>query len=94
MVDGEYWGEVFNVCSGVPHRIRDVVESLLSHSPRPIEYRVDPQLLNPDDVAVFFGSCEKARRTFGFAPSITIEESLKNAWQHAMRPAKSCAFSS
>jgi GDP-4-dehydro-6-deoxy-D-mannose reductase len=94
MIHGEYWGEVFNVCSGVPRRIREVVESLLSHSSRPIEYRVDPQLLNSDDVAVFFGSCDKARRAFGFAPSISVDESLKDAWQHAMCPVKSCAFSS
>jgi len=94
MIHGEYWGEVFNICSGVPYRIRDVVESLLSHSPRPIEYRLDPQLLSSDDVPVFVGSCEKARRTFGFAPSVTVEESLKSAWQHAMGSVKSCELSS
>jgi GDP-4-dehydro-6-deoxy-D-mannose reductase len=94
MIRGDYWGEVFNVCSGIPYRIRDVVESLLSHSLRPIEYRVDPHLLKPDDVAVFVGSCEKARRTFGFAPTVAVEESLKSAWQHVMGPVKSCEFCS
>jgi GDP-4-dehydro-6-deoxy-D-mannose reductase len=94
MIHGDYWGEVFNLCSGVPRSIRDIVESLLSHSLRRIEYRVDPDLLSRDDVAVFFGSCDKARRAFGFSPSITVEESLKSAWQHAVRPLKSCAFSS
>jgi nucleoside-diphosphate-sugar epimerase len=93
MIRGDYWGEVFNVCSGIPYRIRDVVESLLSRSPRPIEYRVDPNLLKPDDVAVFVGSCEKARRTFGFAPSVAVEKSLSSAWQHVMGPMKSCESS-
>jgi GDP-4-dehydro-6-deoxy-D-mannose reductase len=94
MIRGEHWGEVFNVCSGVPYRIRDVVELLLSHSPRPIEYRVDPRLLSPDDVAVFVGAGEKARRAFGFAPTVAVEESLGRAWQRAMGPLKSCASSS
>ncbi len=91
MIRGDYWGEVFNICSGVPYKIRDVVAALLSHSPRPIEYRVDPQLLRADDAAVFVGSCEKARRAFGFAPSLSVEESLKSAWQYAMGSMKTCA---
>jgi GDP-4-dehydro-6-deoxy-D-mannose reductase len=90
MIRGDYWGEVFNICSGVPSKIRDIVELLLSHSPRPIDYRVDPRLLGADDVAVFVGNCEKARRTFGFAPAISVAESLDRAWHHAMHSFKSC----
>jgi GDP-4-dehydro-6-deoxy-D-mannose reductase len=86
MIRGDFWGEAFNLCSGVPRRIRDVVELLLAHSPRPITYRVDPQLVNPDDVPVFFGNCDKASRAFGFALSIGLEESLQSAWEYAMRP--------
>jgi GDP-4-dehydro-6-deoxy-D-mannose reductase len=94
MIRGDYWGEVFNLCSAVPRKIREVVELLLSHSPRRIKYHVDPGLLSPTDVAVFYGSCEKARRAFAFAPSKSLEESLNSAWEHAMIGAESCASSS
>jgi GDP-4-dehydro-6-deoxy-D-mannose reductase len=94
MLRGDWWGEVFNLCSGAPRKIRDVVELLLSHSPRPIEYRVDPRLLSAADVPLHYGSCEKARRAFGFVPSVALEQSLKAAWQHVIHGVRSCVSSS
>ncbi len=88
LIRGEHWGEVFNLCSGVPVAIRDVVQTLLSHSDRPIEYRVNPRLVNPTDTAVIFGSWERARRACGFTPTISIEESLGNAWRYVMSEGK------
>ncbi len=85
MIKGEFWGDVFNVCSGRPVRIRDVVTRALSHSPRPIRLDVDPALARPSDCPIIYGSCNKARRAFGFVPKVSLDESLARAWNHAMR---------
>jgi GDP-4-dehydro-6-deoxy-D-mannose reductase len=83
MIQGGFWGEVFNICSGKPVRIRDLVTKALSHSPRPIRLEVDPKLVRPSDCPVIYGSFEKAKRAFGFKPRVSLADSLKKAWDHA-----------
>ncbi len=85
MVQGNYWGQVFNLCSGRPYLIRDMVDLLLSNSPHPIKVEVDSCLLRSSDIAISYGSWEKANRTFGFEPIISIEEVLREAWFHEMK---------
>lgn len=84
MIQGEHWGEVFNLCSGRPISIRHIIELALAHSPRPVKLEVDPALLRSNDAPVFYGSLEKARRAFGFHPRKSIEDSVKAAWDWVM----------
>jgi GDP-4-dehydro-6-deoxy-D-mannose reductase len=90
MLDGSYWGEVFNVCSGEPRTVRSVLDELCSLSPRPIRFEVDPALVRPNDVAVVYGSCRKARKAFGFAPSSRLGDALRAAWDFRMTRNASC----
>lgn len=83
MIKCGLWGEVFNICSGKPVSIRRVVEMALSHAPKPVRLVVDPKLVRPADSPVVYGSPEKARKAFGFQPSVTLEESLRRAWAHS-----------
>lgn len=83
MIKGEFWGEVFNICSGKPARIRDVVTEALSHSTRPISIEVDPRLVRPSDCPVIYGSYAKAGRAWGFKPRVRLKDSLKQAWDHS-----------
>lgn len=85
MIQGERWGEVFNICSGRPVAIREVVSMALSHSTRPIRLEVDPALVRPADVQCIYGSYEKAGLAFGFRPAVSIEESIRRAWDHMMQ---------
>lgn len=82
MVRGDHWGEVFNICSGEPRSIREVVELALSHAPRPVELEVDPALLRPNDLKIVYGSWEKANRAFGFHPTVSLEDSLEAAQRY------------
>lgn len=84
MVKGDYWGEVFNICSGHPHSIRFVIERLLSFSPRPVGLRVDPLLLRPHEVKIVYGCWQKAYTAFGFKPDSDLDNALREAWQYAM----------
>ncbi len=84
LMQGEHWGEVFNICSGKPRTIRSVIEQLLSHSKRPVRLEVDPALIRTSDIQTIYGSWEKANRAFGFIPKTSLEDSLKDAWNHTI----------
>jgi GDP-4-dehydro-6-deoxy-D-mannose reductase len=84
MVQGCFWGEVFNICSGQAWSIRQIAMSLFSHSPRPIRLAVDPALVVRDEVDISYGSWEKANRAFGFRPTTRLEEALRAAWKDRM----------
>jgi GDP-4-dehydro-6-deoxy-D-mannose reductase len=84
-IRGRHWGEVFNLCSGRPRSIRSVAEELASYCGRPMRLRVKSELVRPDDVPVTYGSWEKAKRHFGFAPVTPLSSALRSAFEHAMR---------
>lgn len=84
LLDGEFWGQVFNICSGQPHSIRFVIEELLSHADRSVTVRVDPALVRADDVPVVYGSFEKAKAAIGFTPTIPLKSALRAAWNDSM----------
>ena len=80
MIDGGFWGEVFNICSGVAHTIREIAERLCGMAAFPVTLQVDPALVRPGDVPVMVGSAAKAETAFGFQPRVTLDESLLAAW--------------
>lgn len=84
LLDGEFWGQVFNICSGEPRSIRSVIEGLLSFADRPVTLRVDPALVRPDDVPVVYGSFEKACAAIGFSPHTSVKSALRAAWDDSM----------
>jgi GDP-4-dehydro-6-deoxy-D-mannose reductase len=73
-------GGVFNLCSGQGVSVREVLEKILSFSPKPLEWSVDPQLLRPDDVPVSYGTYARAQAAFGFKPTIPLERTLRETW--------------
>lgn len=85
MVQGESWGEVFNLCSGNPISVRTVIETLFSNSSRPIRLITQPSLLRLSDPSIIYGDSEKARKAFGFRPNVPLGESLRLAWQYEMK---------
>jgi GDP-4-dehydro-6-deoxy-D-mannose reductase len=90
MLETQSWGDVFNLCSGEPRTVQSVLETLVSHSTRTVHWRVDPQLVRSADVPCLFGSFDKARAVFGFAPKRPLEAALASAWKAAMALEESC----
>ncbi len=85
LVASEHWGTVFNLCSGEPRTVREVIERLLSHAPRELRLEIDPALVRPDDVPVVYGSSRKAHDAFGFEPRIPLEQAIAAAWAASAR---------
>jgi GDP-4-dehydro-6-deoxy-D-mannose reductase len=84
MMSGGFWGEVFNVCSGVAVSVRTILNKLSVVAGVPIRFEVDASLVRPDDVRVIYGSHEKATRSFGFVPNLALDALLRNTWEHSL----------
>ncbi len=70
-------GEIYNLGGSVAYPMRDILGRVLSLSARKdIVHRVDPALLRPTDEPVIWGDCGKLREATGWAPQITLEQTI------------------
>lgn len=70
-------GEVYNLCSGRSHAIREILDFFLTQSKiKEIEVREDPTRLRPSDLPNLFGSAERIRAATGWVPTIPFEQTL------------------
>ena len=76
-------GEVYNVCSGTPVRVRDLLRDLIAIAGVPVEVREDPQRFRPLDVPLFFGSAEKLKARCRWTPTIPLAQSLREIYEAA-----------
>lgn len=67
-------GEIYNVCTGHSHRLRDLVQQMLGEREVEISERVESR---PGDVPDIFGDPAKIRQT-GWKPEISISQSLRD----------------
>lgn len=71
-------GEAYNICSGRPRRIAELLELLLSLSTARIEVRTDPARLRKSDVPVFYGDGAKFAAATGWKAERPLEETLRD----------------
>ena len=84
MIRSNCWGDVFNICSGEPHSIRTILQSLAKNSIRKIEFQENASLMRSLDVTRVYGSAEKARKILGITPKVPLVSALKAAWDEAI----------
>jgi len=86
-VDGPKGG-VFNICSGVAHRIGDLLDVLLGLSSTRIRVVADPARARAQDVDVLTGDGTRIRSALGWKPEIPIDETLRDTlafWREQVR---------
>lgn len=69
---------VYNVCSDQNVEMAEVLEKLTSHATVPIETVSDPNLFRPADFSFNKPSCQKFAAYTGWAPTIELDETLKD----------------
>ncbi len=73
-----------NIASGSSHRLRDLLDILLSLARvPPVEVATDPTRLRPNDLMVAAGSPALMRATTGWTPRHSIEQTLKQLLEAA-----------
>ncbi len=82
-------GEVYNLCSGRSHAIREILDFFLTQSKvKKIEVREDPTRLRPSDLPNLFGCAERIRAATGWVPTIPFEQTLLdvlNYWREKVK---------
>jgi GDP-4-dehydro-6-deoxy-D-mannose reductase len=69
-------GTAYNVCSGVAHRVRDVLDGLVALARVPVSVETDPNRLRPNDRAVLLGDPSRIRRDTGWQPVVPLSQTL------------------
>lgn len=76
-------GEVYNICSGVKHKISDLLDILLSFSTvKNIEIKIDSSKLRPIDNEVIYGDNSKLKKHTGWTEDYTINQALKDTLEY------------
>lgn len=70
-------GEVYNICSGRTHRLRDVIQCLQALSGHSIDVGVNPEFVRRTEVHRLCGNPEKLRACIGEAPRGDLEATLR-----------------
>ena len=71
-------GEVYNLCSGSSHRIRDVLDTLVAMSGLTVEIAQEPSRMRPSDVPHLEGDNTKFAADTGWKPVIPFERTLRD----------------
>ncbi|TPJ80184.1 GDP-mannose 4,6-dehydratase [Mesorhizobium sp. B2-6-2] len=67
---------IYNIASGRPRRIRDILGALIAQSGTGIEVREDPEKLRPNEIPVACGDASKARERLNWTPMVPFEQTL------------------
>jgi GDP-4-dehydro-6-deoxy-D-mannose reductase len=76
-------GEVYNVCSGRPVAIREVLRQLITIARVPVEIRDDPERMRPSDLPVLIGDAAKLRAETDWEPHYTLAATLRDVYADA-----------
>lgn len=71
-------GEVYNVCSGRPTRIRELLDTLLSFSAVAVDVTIDPALDRPVDIPVLVGNPHPFRAATGWESEFPLDRTLRD----------------
>lgn len=67
---------VYNICSGQPRSVEEILTFLIGLAKRPLKLKVDPDLLRPAEVPFFVGSAAKLTQSIGWRPQRDFYASL------------------
>ncbi|MGG4000402.1 GDP-mannose 4,6-dehydratase [Anoxybacillus kestanbolensis] len=68
---------IYNVSSGKPRKISDILNTLLSNSTKKIEVVIDKKKFRPIEIQRFVGDSSKIYQEVGWKPLYNIDESLR-----------------
>lgn len=68
----------YNVCSGRPTAVREILDGLSAESSLEVRQRTDPKLLREHEVMEIYGSHEKLTAACGWQPEIPLAQTLRD----------------
>ena len=74
---GSDYPRCFNICSGQPRKIRDILDEMLAMSSAEISVTQDPERMRPSDIPSATGDSQAMRETIGWQPAINLHSTLE-----------------
>ncbi len=71
-------GEVYNIGSGIPRRVGELLDGLLSWTQVECRVEVDPARLRPSDTPVSYCDATKFKTQTGWEPQIPFEQTVRD----------------
>jgi GDP-4-dehydro-6-deoxy-D-mannose reductase len=71
-------GGIYNVSSGIPVSVRDMLDMLSRVSGRSPRIRIDPSRVRANDPVSVFGDSSRLREATQWVPTISLEQSLRD----------------
>lgn len=71
-------GQVYNVCSGKPYVIQDLLNKLIEISGVNVQIETGPKNMRPSDIPLFRGDNKKFSDKFSWQPKINIDTTLSD----------------
>ncbi len=78
-------GEIYNVCSGVPTAIVDILRKLVTIAHVGVEIREDPALVRAVDVPIVYGDNAKLRAATDWEPTFALARTLRDVYDESAR---------
>jgi GDP-4-dehydro-6-deoxy-D-mannose reductase len=76
-------GETYNVCSGEPTALREMLRRLVTIARMPVEIREDPERMRPSDVPLSYGDPAKLYAIAAWRPARSLDASLRDVYADA-----------
>lgn len=76
-IDNCKYGDVYNVCTGVGYKIRELAQKMIDISGLDVDLKQEDNRIRPSDVDNLIGDCNKFKNKTGWKPEITLDESLE-----------------
>ena len=72
----------YNICSGQPRKIQEILDTLLAMSSKTITVIQDPERMRPSDIPTATGDTSAIRETIGWQPEIELRQTVENLLEH------------
>lgn len=69
--------DFYNVGSGDPHSVRDILEIISRLTGRQLEIKIDSNRLRHDETSIEYADISKIKKTFGWNPQISLEQGIR-----------------
>ena len=73
---------VYDVCSGRPVAVRDLLSTLRRSADRPIEIVPDPDRMRANEISMIVGDPGRLREEVGWQPAIPLRQTLDDLLSH------------
>lgn len=71
-------GTPYNVCSGRPVAVRDLLHLFIQHARVPIRVEQDPTRFRPNDTPLLLGDVTRLHDDTGWSPEITLDQTVED----------------